>query len=669
MRIKLAVAALLLGWLGQFADADGLFQVDTSTHYIFPLHSGGTNWSLLVTYEQDKYSLDAPPLLRESSTRPRGEPLPSEAVQLELKEAGAGHKVLEIKPLKEAEFQAVGDYHLVVELRGTTHDAPPKLVSQLITVTVSRPEFDLNVDHIAGKSVTIYRALPWRSAAGQVPYVLEIAKPSESAEVVLSTRPVERLKETGSVLEGAVVAVDRTPVEVRTTAPGSATVALSKFREAGDFATSIRFASDAMSKPLSAPLTIHVKDRLTFPLLAILLGVAAGAWVSFATTTRRATLQARYNIAQLRLRLQLIAPAIMSATRAAQYQQITAQVNDAERAIELGRKPPVDPAAIATNLTALEADLSQLQAAVAGRLSALLKQIAAEKIDLLDWVSDIAQRLAPVEAQVRAAGAMNAAGRIEYASSESDQCSNLLDQVSRRAENSLLTAITLAINANATAAADPVVRQQLTTLNAQIGGPYPAFQSALQALRLSLPSGAMALARAASAATYAPPYSINVINKDEPRSGDSIQLQLVCAAGAGVPDQLVWNFGDGRIVTVNKSLTVAQTYAWPNTYQVSVQLYDSDNAAFHESADTTLQVTPGPAVKQILRDAFALKANEWVLTALAVLVATLTGVLALYVDKPFGTLTDYVCAIIWGLGIEKSVHGFGSVYSAINGKS
>ena len=88
--------------------------------------------------------------------------------------------------------------------------------------------------------------------------------------------------------------------------------------------------------------------------------------------------------------------------------------------------------------------------------------------------------------------------------------------------------------------------------NAQIGGPYPAFQSALQALRLSLPSGAMALARAASAATYAPPYSINVINKDEPRSGDSIQLQLVCAAGAGVPDQLVWNFGDGRIVTVNR---------------------------------------------------------------------------------------------------------------------
>ena len=100
-----------------------------------------------------------------------------------------------------------------------------------------------------------------------------------------------------------------------------------------------------------------------------------------------------------------------------------------------------------------------------------------------------------------------------------------------------------------------------------------------------------------------------------------------------------------------------------------MQLYDSDNAAFHESADTTLQVTQGPAVKQILRDAFALKANEWVLTALAVLVATLTGVLALYVDKPFGTLTDYVCAIIWGLGIKKSVHGFGSVYSAINGKS
>ena len=590
-------------------------------------------------------------------------------VQLELKEAGANHKILKIKPLREAELQSVGEYHLVVELRGATRGSKPKPVSQFVTITVNRPEVELEIAHMSGKSVTIYRMFPWVSASGVVPLVLEIAKPGEKARVAVSPRPVERLKEAGSLLEGSVVAVNPAEVDVMASAPGHTTVTLSQFNEAGDFSTSIRLWSASMSKPLSASLTIHVKDLPTLPLLAILLGVAAGAWVSFATTTRRATLQARYNIAQLKLRLQLIAPAIMSSARAAQYQQISSQVNDAERAIDLGQKPPIDPVAIATSLTTLESDLSQLQIAVAGRLTALSQQIAAEKADLVAQVPDISQRLAPVEAQVRAAGDMNVAGRLEYASSETDECASLLNQVSRRAESAAVTALTLAINANASASADPVVRQNLTNLNALVGAPYPDFKTALQALNRSLPPAMLPPAGPAPAAARTSPYSVILTGSSTARSGDSIQLQLICAPGVGVPDRLVWNFGDGRIVSVNDSLTVSQTYAWPNIYQVSVQLYDSNNTAFHETAGMTLRVTPGPAAMQILRDAFAMKANQWVLTAIALLVAALTGVLALYVDKPFGTLTDYVCAILWGLGIEKSVHGFGSVYSALNGRS
>lgn len=52
---------------------------------------------------------------------------------------------------------------------------------------------------------------------------------------------------------------------------------------------------------------------------------------------------------------------------------------------------------------------------------------------------------------------------------------------------------------------------------------------------------------------------------------------------------------------------------------------------------------------------------DWVLAGFAVLLATLTGLLALYGDQPFGSVSDYVKAFVWGFGVDTTLRGFAKI--------
>jgi hypothetical protein len=167
----------------------------------------------------------------------------------------------------------------------------------------------------------------------------------------------------------------------------------------------------------------------------------------------------------------------------------------------------------------------------------------------------------------------------------------------------------------------------------------------------------------------ASPFTIQLDGTKTPQTEDNLQLRVDCGNSTVIPDTVAWHFGDGRIATISKSLVISQSFRWAKTYQVSVQLFSSSDPNFYGAAAISLQVAPGSGLKQVLRAARALRTNEWLVRAAALLLATLTGVIALYADKPFGTLTDYCIAILWGFGIEKSVRGFGGVVTALGIKS
>jgi hypothetical protein len=53
---------------------------------------------------------------------------------------------------------------------------------------------------------------------------------------------------------------------------------------------------------------------------------------------------------------------------------------------------------------------------------------------------------------------------------------------------------------------------------------------------------------------------------------------------------------------------------------------------------------------------------DWLILALGWVVAAITATVALYVQKAFGSsLLDYAYALLWGVGVERSLTGLNSV--------
>jgi hypothetical protein len=96
-----------------------------------------------------------------------------------------------------------------------------------------------------------------------------------------------------------------------------------------------------------------------------------------------------------------------------------------------------------------------------------------------------------------------------------------------------------------------------------------------------------------------------------------------------------------------------------------VQIYDANDLSFHETAAVSLSIAARPAAKLVARAGFVLWRNEILVITIAAVLAAVGGVLELYANNSFGSVQDYLLALLWGFGIEKTVRGFNAVYAAL----
>jgi hypothetical protein len=129
-------------------------------------------------------------------------------------------------------------------------------------------------------------------------------------------------------------------------------------------------------------------------------------------------------------------------------------------------------------------------------------------------------------------------------------------------------------------------------------------------------------------------------------------------------DTIQWHFGDGGPFTPGGQIASHQ-FEEAGTYRVKVQILRGGVLAFEFARD--IVVLPGRVQKKLGKLRFEMQAIDVVLSLIALLLACLTGLLYLYVGKPFGTVSDYVLALMWGFGIDNSVRGFAAVLPKITG--
>ena len=76
-------------------------------------------------------------------------------------------------------------------------------------------------------------------------------------------------------------------------------------------------------------------------------------------------------------------------------------------------------------------------------------------------------------------------------------------------------------------------------------------------------------------------------------------------------------------------------------------------------------VIPGEAEKFEEQARYVLKGMDFIIFVISLLLATVTGLLFLYVGKVFGSLSEYLWAFLWGFGIDTAVKGYTAVYTKI----
>jgi hypothetical protein len=129
---------------------------------------------------------------------------------------------------------------------------------------------------------------------------------------------------------------------------------------------------------------------------------------------------------------------------------------------------------------------------------------------------------------------------------------------------------------------------------------------------------------------------------------------------------LQWSFGDGGPATAGGK-QAAHRFAEAGKYWVKVLVLRGGALAFELALDVA--VLPGRARRSLNAAALELLAIDGVVSLVALVVASLTGLLYLYADKPFGTLGDYAAAFLWGFGIDNGIRGIAAVFPKVTGSA
>ena len=664
---------LLCGLLciGQFARADEPFQVDTSTRLTYPLRSPADHFAIAVNFDATRYTLSSV-TLQPGSNGPGGTPLlPDDATVSLATEASLGHAMLDVKP-RAAGFRFPGEYRIALNLVGRTLDSAAKTVTGNVTLSITRLEPQIDIQGMSGRSTTLYRTFPWSAAAGSVQYPFQSLTSSDAAELSVTPLGLEWIK-THELVSDAMLSVVPASFSLQPGRPQNLVVTFAALKFAGDFATTLAFDSDSFAKQHRLEILVHVKDLPWIPLLVILLGVGGGAAVTWMSGTRRNTLRTRYRLSELRLRLQKLAPAIVTPARADRYREVTAAIDELERSSHVDRVADSELVAVTSQVADLEKTLAATQAEVIDQLAALDAQVAALKTALLGDVPDIVERTRPVSAKVDAVRAMDRGGQYEYAAQQVVAAEKLYQAVSRDVRATVIEDLSLKISAYLSAGADKSLNAKINELRRLVtGAPLEDFMGALRDLYGDLqhvgfaPQIRAGLQRAGAPAPAAPDYSILVKTAERSRmTGQRIDMDIVVGNGKPVPDRIVWNFGNGTLDVAAGVLQASPVYDWPGPYTVSAQLYRDADASFQEAATASLSIQAGSAARQVAGAMGALVRNEILVVSVAMLLAAVTGLLQLYVDKSFGSADDYLVALLWGFGVEKSIRGFNAVYSSL----
>jgi hypothetical protein len=441
----------------------------------------------------------------------------------------------------------------------------------------------------------------------------------------------------------------------------------------GSFVTNLVLYSPSFDGRKLIPVNLRVSDYWPFPLLVIFLGVLGGYATS--TLSKRWLPHQRndYRLVKLRGDLDRLYAVTINPENRKKLYSLIEKLDGAQQKNDAG-----EVAAAATQIDQVESELKtfrEQRAAESGKTQTDAQNLRNQVQEYLNYPSEkeeaekISDSLSGVENHL-------SIDEVDQAGEELKACRKSFDELRKKhfsgqlslykkeikslpATDPALTEINPLIKAIEVALAQNQLDQLPEKLN--------ALQQLIAALALPAAAGVrmrtLPLRSDEEIAAAAKSIEISPAPKDR-TVNTKIFFKVKVPDGTVKPNDLFqWSFSDGGSITEAKG-EVTHRFARASNYQVECSIM-RDAIPVEQLPSVTVMILAGPTEKALSEILRKIRLNDRILSGIALLLASLTGVLALYVNKPFGSLENYLLAFIWGFGIDNTVRGFSTILKKI----
>lgn len=673
----LFTAGVVVSLIQTVSAAPGLITED-SLAFTFPLPDNKCVF-LLFSTEGDVTGVS---VQRRQVRSPDGALLPLDAVNPVLEATTVTPRGVQVTLILDPKFFVTpGEYRVSLFFQGGT--GTPNLAS---TVVINRPAADVNVDEIKDQTVSLTRWLPGMSAGSE--FLLHVRETTGKVSIndLKLTGDSLYIKDSKELAPGEVTITPAVPAP--SVAPGEVQtfkINISNVKYTGAYTTRLWLSSPSFSGGKAIPVKVNVTDFVLLPLLAITLGVVGAYLIRQLQAVATPRNQNALELIELQDEIKRFGQLVKKPASVETIQRLLTRLRRAIENNEIGNF-----AAVRDELTKLRTEFDEfrkiqveIESEVQKELSTLTRQVETlEKSSSLtpDEMLDLKNKLGDI-------GRLCLIGMVEDAQMKIDDVKHLLKTLRTGKLVSYFSDLKLQL---ATLTLTAPAKEKSDKLEAEIqalldGDELDKVHARLEQLKQFIVEQRRAAARfgresartgAAAAAVrevpdvVQPPTTFTHIEiSTAPANriaGDAISFNIVDVEKIIQPtDELRWCFGDiGSFEPLG--IDTSHSYLESGRYQVQVDVVRKDKLV--RSLVEIITILPGQvetARAAIRRD---MVRNDLVLSGIALVLAIIGGVAILYSGTLFGSVVDYVMAILWGFGLDNSIKGFASVLSRITPK-
>ena len=584
-------------------------------------------------------------------------------------------------------FKQPGDYEANLVIKGKTAggDGQKIDVEKTLKLAIHRLEAQINSDELNDRTILLERSCPWSKASGDVFFsIFEISGKTGVQNLVVE--PTGIIEKDSKVLVPGRIQVARQKnahSNNNDIPPGGnlpLKLSISEMTETGAFYSDLAVSSPTLKERKKIRINLIVSDKVYFPLFVIFLGVLGGWYTHFVAKKFRPRQKNKYRLLKMKAEALKLKHVVIKTEKIARIEDILDNIEKAEEKNSFG-----DLGEAKLLLDEVEKGIDEMQKEAAVEKAEILKKLRTFKGEAKRFGARFANQTQAEKNNLQ--DIVRNFGTIENHCSmdEVDSARELLEKTEDLLQGLIKNKLNTLLEEQKTKLMsiqdeNGEFNSQISAISAWIAeGKTEEAYAALKQLQIDIsqivsrqtmrgarPLGDTSTEDLSREIDVRQEAYIEISNSPDNRTTDSsIRFKLVDPDSVFEENaKFQWDLGDGNRIE-NNGAELTHHYDRPGRYQVILDVLD-DQGRTDRRIEEYFTILPGRKEKSQEEVRRSIQTSDILVSLISLVLACLAGLLFLYVGKNFGSLKDYILALLWGFGIDNSVRGFSDVLKKVD---